>query len=854
MDNWQDLHTNNDSDYTADTDRWRNAYRTFGNRNEDRTRIVLQPAINHLATDYQPDDQYSAERIFRNASTNVARYVQTDDGVRITTAAQRATDKTSNEYLYYGWNETNDRIDYTARLTAKEWIDKNYENGDGFTSDYPAVTNPTTWRDIPEDFVVYRYDYIELDCTDGIEADQRHYDISARDDRYRGDATDYIDAVHDTEYYIVNRNSQTIDYFTDYENVKKIDKDYIEAVYAVAENTESDNNSKDYWVANVIVIEVSNWVGDIDNIALVFDNYQQTSQRVKYLDTLATKADKVPNHVVPADEEWGAKWGNINPGFFRLYDTEKDGDELMADTLTQITRGDYGKYGIHAGLVTRTAEVERRGGYIDVDMQDNDWSDTTGGTTSTLTPGKAFIPDGGITDIYAIDGDEAEGGKRVSAKVDSGDIRKGDAIIWVTEKEDPESKTIFMVIVSGKGDDGHDHDWETPSWLWDEYYEIIREQRTPDAPAEPETYTITLVDDDGNPAESAIITGTGVEQIGTSNKFTVNRVSTTITPIANLGFTVTGIAYRSGNAGLVDNQDGTYLLHSVTGDVTLTVSATGAAGQTANLTVCDLPAAGITSMTVSYVDEDGNTQTKTAPANTAADVVVSLPVGTRVTITVTPVVGYTATWEVNGTPTASTTVSVVASGTTIEAKATATQYAVKLNGDAIAGRAFNHGAKLNTVTGVTLGTPDAGKAYPDAIEVTVNGHTLIDGSQYTYDNTTGAIDFTSTTIGIESDIEIAFAWKDALYNLTIEGTSTDNGTVTVTVTHDGEETEYTASATGVIAYGDKVEIVVTKGANYNHWDLNGAVPTFGDYDDVLRKTIDSATGNVAVKIETAAHP
>ena len=179
---------------------------------------------------------------------------------------------------------------YTARLTAKEWIDKNYENGDGFISDYPAVTDLTTWRDIPEDFVVYRYDYIELDCTDGIEADQRHYDISARDDRYRGDATDYIDAVHDTEYYIVNRNSQTIDYFTDYENVTKIDKDYIEAVYAVAENTESDNNSKDYWVANVIVIEVSNWVGDIDNIALVFDNYQQTSQRVKYLDTLDRKS------------------------------------------------------------------------------------------------------------------------------------------------------------------------------------------------------------------------------------------------------------------------------------------------------------------------------------------------------------------------------------------------------------------------------------------------------------------------------------------------------------------------------------------------------------------------------------
>ena len=75
---------------------------------------MLQPAINNLALDDTKKD-YVGD-IFQNASTNVARFVQTDDGVRITTAAEYARDKSSNDRLFYGWSDTSsNNVDYTTR-------------------------------------------------------------------------------------------------------------------------------------------------------------------------------------------------------------------------------------------------------------------------------------------------------------------------------------------------------------------------------------------------------------------------------------------------------------------------------------------------------------------------------------------------------------------------------------------------------------------------------------------------------------------------------------------------------------------------------------------------------------------
>ena len=131
-------------------------------------------------------------------------------------------------------------------------------------------------------------------------------------------------------------------------------------IHTRAVRTEADNSERDYWVADVIVIEVNGWNGDVDNISLVFDNFQQTSQRVKFLDTLTTKYEGVNAHVIPGDEDWGIRWSDVQYGFYELMDTEKDGDELVADNINPITKN-FAKYGIKAGVVTR---VDPRNGNV----------------------------------------------------------------------------------------------------------------------------------------------------------------------------------------------------------------------------------------------------------------------------------------------------------------------------------------------------------------------------------------------------------------------------------------------------------------------------------------------------------
>ena len=221
VETWQNLYTifgAKGSEYLH----WRDAYVTSDRSNDQelRERIVLQPAINNMALEAQSGN---ADDIFENASTNIARYVQTDEGVRITTAAEYAHDKKNNERLYYGRTGNSEPyvVDYTKRYTEKEWKAE-FEN----------------LSTIPAEYAVYKYNYIELDCWNGISADQRHYDIAGArtapgvvheaDGQYRDYSGDYVNAVHDTEYYIVNRGDNKIDYFTDYDNVKKIDADLID--------------------------------------------------------------------------------------------------------------------------------------------------------------------------------------------------------------------------------------------------------------------------------------------------------------------------------------------------------------------------------------------------------------------------------------------------------------------------------------------------------------------------------------------------------------------------------------------------------------------------------------------------
>ncbi|MCI8420643.1 MAG: hypothetical protein HFF79_09150, partial [Oscillospiraceae bacterium] len=163
----------------------------YADINDDVDRnIVLQPATAHLSLDEEDGDEF-----FNPALTNVARYVMTDDGVRISSAAEYA-ETTKNEQLYYanykadGTEKTgNDRADINKdgryntgdKVTVDTWKAWYKENVD---KDATSSQLDSAWKaaDLQK---VYDIDYIELDSTKNIAEDARRYDIADDDEQVR---------------------------------------------------------------------------------------------------------------------------------------------------------------------------------------------------------------------------------------------------------------------------------------------------------------------------------------------------------------------------------------------------------------------------------------------------------------------------------------------------------------------------------------------------------------------------------------------------------------------------------------------------------------------------------------------
>ena len=167
-------------------------YRWYTNRDD----ILLQPAIGQLDKEWNLEGK-AASRIFSHsdkgdatdksyATTNVAVYTETADGeVRLTSPVKLAKNVIGKQ-MYY----TN------SDLRGEKTTDKT-----------------VGWE-------AYEVDYIALDLSAGVKADAKHYPIHS-DSRYAkqsaGRYENYVDAVHDTEFYVVNTDTKkNIDYFTDY--------------------------------------------------------------------------------------------------------------------------------------------------------------------------------------------------------------------------------------------------------------------------------------------------------------------------------------------------------------------------------------------------------------------------------------------------------------------------------------------------------------------------------------------------------------------------------------------------------------------------------------------------------------
>ena len=378
-------------------------------------------------------------------TTNLARYVKTADGeVRLTSAAEFYTNE-KGQQLYYE----------TGRVGEKKVLPS-----DGGDRDLPA----------------YAIDYIELDLSDGVAKKDSRYEIHARD---YANPNGYVNAVDDTEFYVVKTGgSGKITYFVGYDNVPEIKAEDIIAAYAVARNTESDSNKKDYWVADVIVIEVKNYDKAYESISLGYYNPYQTSGRVQAISSLNSETEKAAVDMIPTDNSWGSQWKD--EGFYEVADSKMDGEDLMADTIRKITwdadnGGDnFSQFGIYAGYVRRVEEVNERGRYIDV----NEVSDTTTADSYRLKTAGA--------ELFAIGAGSNGTGSVVRyeelhlANTDArSDIKSGHKALWV---KDNDGDVAFIVDVSYT-----DGSWKAPLWLEKLWNEVMAQQADERTVAPPPT-------------------------------------------------------------------------------------------------------------------------------------------------------------------------------------------------------------------------------------------------------------------------------------------------------------------------------------------------------------------------------
>ena len=263
--------------------------------------VVLQPATAHLGFNTQST---LAEGIFRNATTNIARYVVNADGtVTLSTAAQQ---------------------NYNANGSLAA----------GFAIDYVQLTNSSVRKG---------QNVFTGVVESGFNAN--------------------VDAVNETEFYIVSDSG--VEHFVGYSNLPAISG--IRSMYAVARNTSTDYVRENYWVAEVVVIEADNYAAQPDDYVFVIgradmvgNNVQANRQAVgsQYLYAISAKNGAV--RIAPTNLSWGV--GTVLPGFYKAYGVSQMENGIIA--VDRLSKGEPAEvnascntanFKLRAGTVNRTA-------------------------------------------------------------------------------------------------------------------------------------------------------------------------------------------------------------------------------------------------------------------------------------------------------------------------------------------------------------------------------------------------------------------------------------------------------------------------------------------------------------------
>jgi len=417
--------------------------------------------------------------------TNVATYTMDDDNnVTLNTASKLFIDQNGEQVYYYvpGAVTVDGKTygTYELKLTEKWWND-NTATLFGSKTFKTALADGTLAP-------VYAVDYVQLNRED-VKAGVRHFTIPTDyTTNFNASNNGYVDATVNTEFYIVMPDS--IIYKVGYDELPTIKAANVRAAYAVAKNTTAADNGRDYWVADVIVIEVRDLEHAFDSISLMYSNPFEMSSSVRWIDSLNNKwkvyqpdSDKLAEmQVIPSDVKnpnnpnsgWGNHaWRGDDYGFYGLKQVElQEEGELTAKVVELITK-DYNKYGIYAGTVQRIKGILNSSGYIDVDLSGNPYNGTLVDYPNVKHITARDVP------VYRIDGNSADG-LTLSESDAYNEVYLGDQIIWVCEQGSADNfgKVAFIVDLGTRTKGGNaDYNYTADQWLWDEYNAIIREQK-----------------------------------------------------------------------------------------------------------------------------------------------------------------------------------------------------------------------------------------------------------------------------------------------------------------------------------------------------------------------------------------
>ena len=411
-------------------------------------------------------------------NTNVAKYTKTEDGVNLYSAAQFDYDQNGRQLFYADL--------YDGSVAGNDGIFEKYT-----VDEFAAAFKKTTGRDASQADInalipVYAEDYIQLNV-ENIKAGAAHYTIdkdyatnsinNPTDDpaqynliNYFSNSNNYVDAVNDTEFFIVSGRS--IQHIVGYKNVPAIAANNIRSIYAVAENVNTDRHGRDYWVANVIVIEV-NKEFNYDSIVMAWANPSQASYQAvaqangqKAMSVVDSENAKIDT-LIPDYHSWNTMWTNY--GFYGVFDSaERDATTLTGgiDRLGTRTNAmkpeddqnwiSYNNNGVYAGTVQRESVISgSRAGYIDI---------YDGNTYKT----NVYV---GGARIFAVRGDQSY--PTLKELGSWRELTNNDNIIYV---KNAAGDISFIVDTQYYANDKDSKTFDA-SWLATEFTRIINEQK-----------------------------------------------------------------------------------------------------------------------------------------------------------------------------------------------------------------------------------------------------------------------------------------------------------------------------------------------------------------------------------------